>query len=105
MSPTQLSLRMLRADGWTAEVVEQNVPHARTKRDLFGFVDIVAIRGTATLAVQTTSASNVNARLNKIAASPHVVAVTDAGWRLVVHGWRPDGRLREVVVLEGAARG
>lgn len=96
MSPTQRSLAKLRAEGYTAEVVEQNIPHARTKRDLFGFIDIIAIRGAETLAVQTTSVDHVSHRVVKIECSKHLDAVRAAGWRISVHGWRPDGRLREV---------
>ena len=101
MSPTRRSLMLLAEQGWLASVVEQRIPHTNITRDLFGVIDIVAIRGCHTLAVQTTSASNVNARLNKIAASPHLSAIEASGWRFTVHGWRPDGRLREVIVLEG----
>lgn len=99
VSPTQRSLAYLRRQGYVAEVVEQNVPHARTKRDLFGFIDIIAVRDTDTVAVQTTDATNVAHRIVKIEASPHLDAVRAAGWKVVVHGWRPDGRLREVEIL------
>ena len=88
MTPTQLSLRALRADGWTAEVVERWNPHARVRHDLFGFVDIIAVKDDATLAVQATSDSNVSARVRKIADSEHVNAVRDAGWRIEVWGWK-----------------
>ena len=87
-SPTQLTLRHLRADGWTAEVVEHWNPHARVRNDLFGFVDVLALRGDETLAVQTTSVSNVPARVRKIAESPLVGAVREAGWSIRVHGWK-----------------
>jgi hypothetical protein len=88
VTPTQLSLRHLRDDGWTAEVVEHWNPHARIRQDLFGFVDILALRGPDTLAVQTTTVSNVPARVRKIAGSPLVGAVREAGWLIHVHGWR-----------------
>ena len=91
MTPTQLTLRHLRADGYTAEVVERWNPHARVRNDLFGFVDVLAVRGPETLAVQTTSATNVSARIRKIADSPFVGAVREAGWRIVVHGWAKRG--------------
>ena len=52
---------------------------------------MLALRGTETLAVQTTSASNVPARVRKIADSPLVGAVRDAGWGIVVHGWKKVG--------------
>lgn len=86
-SPTQLSLRKLRDDGYTAEVVEHWNPHTRTRHDLFGFVDIIAIRPGETLAVQATSGTNVAARVRKIADHTNVAAVREAGWRIEVHGW------------------
>ena len=87
MTPTQLTLRHLREQGYTAEVVERWNPHARIRQDLFGIIDVIALRGNETLAVQTTSASNVAARIRKIADSPHVAAIREAGWTIRVHGW------------------
>jgi len=85
---TMRTLEVLRRDGWTVDVVERWLPHTFTRRDLFGMFDIIAVRGAETLAVQTTSASNVSARMRKIADSPNVAAVRAAGWRLEVWGWR-----------------
>ncbi len=87
-SPTQLSLRALRADGFTAEVVERWNPHTRTRHDLFGFGDIIAIRAGEVLLVQTTSDAHVAERVRKIADAPTVAAVRDAGIGIHVHGWR-----------------
>ncbi len=88
LSPTQLTLRHLRAEGWPlVEVVEHWNPHARIRQDLFGFVDVVAVRRDETLAVQTTSAANVSARVRKIGDHPNVDAVREAGWSIHVHGW------------------
>jgi hypothetical protein len=88
LSPTQLTLRDLRGDGWTAEVVERWNPHARVRQDLYGVIDVLAVRGPDTLGVQATSAANVSARVRKIAESPHVGALREAGWLLEVWGWR-----------------
>jgi hypothetical protein len=88
VSPTARTLRDLRADGWTAEVVERWIPGANIRSDLFGFVDIVAVRGAETLGVQATSDANVSARVRKIADSELVGVVREAGWRLEVWGWR-----------------
>lgn len=88
ISPTQLTLRHLRAEGWTADVVEHWVPGANIRRDLFGVIDVVALRGTETLAIQATSTSNVPARVRKIADAPTIGAIRDAGWRFEVWGWR-----------------
>lgn len=87
-SPTQRSLAALRADGWLAEVVEKWIPGANIRKDLFGFIDIVAIRDTETVGVQTTSASNLSARVKKMGESPLIGAIRKAGWKLEAHGWR-----------------
>ena len=92
MTPTQLTLRHLRADGWPlVEVVEHWNPHARIRQDMFGFVDVIAVRRGETLAVQTTSAANVSSRMRKIAEHPNVGAVREAGWTIRVHGWKKVG--------------
>lgn len=87
LTPTALTLRQLRADEWLAQVVETWNPHARIRNDLFGIIDVLALRGTETLAVQATSASNVAARVRKIADAPTIGAIRDAGWRIEVWGW------------------
>ena len=38
-SPTTLTLKHLREQGYTAEVVERWNPHARIRQDLFGIVE------------------------------------------------------------------
>lgn len=87
-SPTARSLEHLRELGYVADVVERWIPRAGVRRDLFGVVDIVALRAGETLGVQATSASNVAARVRKLADAPTLPALRAAGWRLVVHGWR-----------------
>lgn len=100
MTPTQRSLAYLRAQGWQVAVVERWNPHARIRQDLFGVLDLLAVRDGQTLGVQTTSGSNVAARARKIAEAEQVPALRKAGWLLHVHGWRKgaNGRwaLREV---------
>lgn len=95
-SPTARSLQVLRNEGWTAQLVEARIPGTNRSRDLFGFIDIIAVRDGVTLAVQTTDTTNVSARVRKIADAEHVGAVRRAGWKIIVHGWYSDGRLREV---------
>jgi hypothetical protein len=93
ISPTALTLRALRRDGYTAQVVEHWVPGANVRRDLFGIVDVLAIRGEETLGVQATSDSNVSARVRKIAESEHIAAIREAGWAVRVDGWsKKDGK-------------
>lgn len=87
-SPTQRSLELLRSRGYRCEIVEKWNPYAKVRQDLFGFIDIIAIRPGEVLGVQTTSGSNVAARIAKIAEHENVGAVREAGIRIVVHGWR-----------------
>ena len=88
MSPTQLTLRKLREEGWLCEVVERWVPGANIRKDLFGWIDIVALRDGETLAVQCTSYSNISTRSKKIAESDSIAQVRKAGWSIWVMGWR-----------------
>jgi hypothetical protein len=97
VSPTQLSLRHLRAEGWTVDVCERWVPSGtgQVRKDLFGMIDLVALRGHRTMGVQTTSHTNVAARLAKIRDLDHAHAfnaLSRAGWIVVVHGWRKSSR-------------
>lgn len=84
--------------GYFATVVEYHGRHGRT-HDLLGFVDILAFTDGETVAVQTTDITNVAARVTKIEASPWLGPVVDAGWRVVVHGWRPAGYAGELPEL------
>ena len=93
MSPTQRSLKLLRDRGYLCAIVEHFVrfPPPGHRVDLWGFVDILAIKAGEVLGVQTTSGVHVAERLRKIVASPHVATVLSAGVRVVVHGWRKVG--------------
>lgn len=88
MTPTARTLAALKADGWLAEVVERWNPHARVRHDLFNLVDILAVRGAETLAVQVTAGGGVSARCAKLNASPALPLLLAARWRVEVHGWR-----------------
>jgi len=74
------------------QVVERWNVHAKIRQDLFGFVDILALCGADTIAVQSTSWANVSSRAKKIAESPLVDAVREAGWRILIHGWRKNDK-------------
>lgn len=94
MTPTQLSLRYLRAQGYLADVVERWIPGANIRRDLFGIADICAVAdGKPNLLVQTTSRSNMAARVKKITEHENVDILRKAGLRILVHGWaKKNGR-------------
>ena len=87
MSPTQRSLKLLRAEGYIAQVVEHFNYFARVRVDLFGVIDIVAIRADlpGVLGVQCTSASNAAARLEKARNRPELKVWLQANNRFEVH--------------------
>lgn len=88
-SPTQRSLKMLRDDGWTAEVVEKWNPHVRQRKDLFGFADVIAMKpGEVPRLIQVTSGSNTAARIAKIREEPMAATALQSGFAIEVHGWR-----------------
>jgi len=55
---------MLCRSGYTADICEQFIAHANIRKDLFGCIDVVAIRPdvAGVLGVQATTASNLGAK-------------------------------------------
>ena len=88
MSPTARTLKKLREEGWLVQVVEKYNWHANVRQDLFGIIDILAVRGKETLGVQCTSGSNLQSRVKKLTDSDALSRLRDAGWRIECHGWR-----------------
>ncbi len=91
-SPTQQTLKLMRSRGYTCEVTERWCPFSKRRKDLFGFIDVLCIRGDETVAVQTTTASHINARIDKMRE------LDGPKWWLlstmrtiVVHGWSKKG--------------
>ena len=78
MNPDNLTVKALQEQGYIAGIVERRIS-SRVKKDLFGFIDIIAIKGSVTLAVQATSRSNVSARVKKCKAAEGLQAVFDDG--------------------------
>lgn len=90
MSPTQRSLALLRKRGYEPWVVERYISFCRTRIDFFGIADIFAIHPETgdMLAVQTTSMSNLGARVKKIEGHDNVALLRKAGIGIHAHGWR-----------------
>ena len=88
MSPNNLTVRALEADGWVVDLVERQIPGTFLKKDLFGMFDVLAVRAEETLAVQATSDTNVRARVKKLSDSEKIGAIRKAGWRIEVWGWK-----------------
>ena len=95
--PTQRTLEFLRAKGYRVHVTEHWNAHAMVRVDLFGAIDILALGLDESgkmelLAVQTTSGSNVSARVAKIQSLDAMRLWVESGNRLVVYGWSKKAR-------------
>ena len=95
MNPMQRSLKYLRNLGYYCEVTEHWNPWSKTRKDLWGWCDILCLGPLHILAVQTTSKSNMAARKKKILASDTFKLVRALGVLVVVHGWgKENGKWR-----------
>lgn len=89
-SPTQRSIQLLKEQGYVTYVAEHYNAFARVRRDLFGFIDIVALHPDkkGLLGVQTTSGANLSARIIKAESLPAFSLWLRCGNAVEFHGWR-----------------
>jgi hypothetical protein len=91
-SPTARTLKLLRAEGYLCEVVERWNPYARIRQDLFGFIDVLAVSGLATVGIQATDGSDHARRRKKILGHKNAGAWLNGGARqLEVWSWDKQG--------------
>lgn len=83
----QLSLKLMRARGYYAETVEKYNPFIKRSNDFAGFIDILCLGDGEVIGVQTTSRTNISARIKKIREHENLLVVLDSGIRVIVHGW------------------
>lgn len=88
-SPTQRTLAQLKATGHRCQVVEQFCQYSRQRIDLFGFIDIVAVRERL-VGLQCTSGSNHSSRVKKIVTEcrEDALAWINAGGTIEVWSWK-----------------
>ena len=92
MTPTSRTLKLLRDEGKIAEVSEKWNSFTSQRKDLFGFIDIVAL-DKETWGIQCTSTGNMKARVNKICNECKITADAwlKAGNKIEVIGWSKKG--------------
>jgi len=85
----QLTLALLRKRGLECEITETFNPWSKTRKDLWGFVDILALdpREGATIGVQCTSRSNASSHRKKILASPFYSSLKLCDWIILLVTW------------------
>ena len=103
-SPTARSLALLRKEGWTAQVVEKFNQFAMVRVDLFGCIDIVAIKtgNPGVLGIQATSRGNMSTRIKKIMALPEARLWVECSNKLEVWGWdkyKKHWRVRREIIV------
>lgn len=113
---TAMSVGYLRKQGYLVDVVERWIPRARIKRDLYGFIDLLAVPAqdaftrpglVPTLAVQTTTGAHLAERATKVREATYNFGTEEdpderlilpmllrSNWTVHVHGWvkRKQGR-------------
>ena len=91
-SPTQRSTKYLRDQGFIVAKVEKWNQYAMVRQDVFGFGDLlIAKEGYGIALVQTTSRSNLNARMVKAREIPEFDLWLRAGGKVLFHGWSRRG--------------
>jgi len=98
-SPTQRTLEKMKKEGYLCAIVEKFNSFIKVRQDLFGFIDILAIREKEICGIQATSKSNLSGRINKICTHKNFEAVRKSGIKIIIHGWDEDGDLEERFIL------
>jgi hypothetical protein len=62
------------------------------KSDLYGCIDIVALKGNITLAIQVTAGSAHAARVTKVKEAQYLPLMLEAGWVVEVWSYRKSAR-------------
>jgi hypothetical protein len=91
VTPTARSLKHLREQGLTADVVERFNSFTRKRHDLFGIIDLIAVGDDGIIGIQATSRSNVSARIAKAKAEERLKVWLKAGGKFSVFGWGKTG--------------
>lgn len=89
-SPSARSKAYMAKQGYIVGTVERYCSFTRRRHDLFGFIDLIAVRGQDVVGIQTTSDANLAARIAKAEALPEFPIWLRAG-RVEFHGWGKKG--------------
>lgn len=95
-SPTSRSIDHMRSLGYLCAVVEKWNQHVKIRQDLYGFIDVLCVKGEDIVGIQATSGPNVASRVTKITEHENWPLVCKA-IRVIVHGWRKNAKNRWVL--------
>lgn len=91
-SNAQESLKHMRKIGYTCAVVERWNSHAHIRQDLFGGIDLLAIRFGETAGIQCSRSADLAAHRTKLLGEPRMRSWVEAGNKLLLHGWDLKGK-------------
>ena len=106
-SPTQRSLELARKMGWIADVCERwvpmkNHPGGGQRKDLFGFLDVVALTPYGILGIQACARASHKNRMDKAILAPELKEWLRMRAGFVVWSWAKTGKpLRWGVKAQG----
>lgn len=111
-SPTKRTLDYLRARGATCQIVEKFNQFSKTRLDLFGCIDVVALMDGEIWGIQATSnnGGNHSAHLKKCLDEPRLKTWLQSGGRFLIVSWAKQGergkvkrwtpRIQEITVFD-----
>jgi hypothetical protein len=95
-SPNSRSKAHMEKLGYIVDIVERRLPRGFVTKDLYGFIDLLCVKGEDIVGVQATSGAHVADRVAKIVEHDNWPLVCKA-IRVVVHGWRKNSEGRWVL--------
>ena len=91
-SPTQRTLELFRDAGWQIDISEHFNYFSKQRKDLFGFMDLVAFHRErqGVVGIQATTTGNMTAREKKICGDigDRAYDFVDSQNRIIVIGWK-----------------
>ena len=85
----QLTLGHYRSEGWTLDSAERYILQARRMKDLFGFIDLMALQPKLpVLAIQVTDGVHHTARRKKILSEPNAKLWLQSGNIIHLVSWQ-----------------
>lgn len=89
LNTENLSITHAKSMNWLIDKTERWIPYAKIKKDLFGFIDLLAIDPEYNIyGIQATSYSNLNARVNKILTHENYERVKNSKIQITVWAWK-----------------
>ena len=92
MTPTERTMKEARKLGFTVAVVERWNPRVKIRQDLFGCIDLIAMKpGVGVIGIQACAGASHAARKAKLLAEPRMWEWLDSGARAEVWSWAKRG--------------